>query len=521
MHKGSIREKFIRSNWILAGVFLAVFSLVSYALFNRLGAFGCGDECINYAAGYFLNQGKSLYREIFFNHQPGLAYLSAVIQSLVKPAGLYSLVLSHRAIVMAFSLVSGVLLIIRFGVPALLFLILYEVTKYYFYGYQFIGEAFAVYPLVFLINLLWDGWLGRRTSRFDGLLLAAATATVFYVREPYVPVAFIMFAGVLWQYRRVRGFVAASLAGFGLLTAPMALLPLRPYYEQVVVSNLPAATGGAGALGATQLLRSMAYPLLLFVSGSWTFIRLIEIGLATVFWAGSILLLRKAPIAVVGTMVILGIAAVRVEPPGRMFYEAFHMLPWYGLFVGAAARILTVVQNRLARRVLTLGFLLVTAFAWVSPQSFLRERVDRMGEFETQYTKYTYYSEAIRAVSGPSHTLFLDMWDDVIYWEAKRPSAYPLSLYIPVASLFPEYRKLRADMFLHAPPDLYYSCPALAGPLNSLPEDRKGEYVQLFSGGKPGCLYLKKSLVTQLSDAQKGWLTAHDFSLPGEPPVIQ
>jgi len=311
------------------------------------------------------------------------------------------------------------------------------------------------------------------------------------------------------------------LAAFVLILAPLTLLPIREYYEQVVLANLPAATGGAGALGVTQVLRSMAYPLLLFVSGNWTFVRMIEIGLAVLFWVGSILLFRKAPIAVVGTIVILGVSAVRVEPPGRMFYEAFHMLPWYGLFVGATARMLTAIPNRLAARVLALGFLLVTVFAWFSPQSFLWERVDRMGEFESQYTKYTHYSEAIRAVSDPTHTLFLDMWDDVIYWEAKRPSAYPLSLYIPVASVFAEYRNLRAAMFSESPPDLYYSCPALAGPLNSLPEKRKREYVQLISGGKPGCLYLKKSLVTGLSDAQKSWLTGHDFSVPDDGPVIQ
>src|SRR5689334_16123709 len=132
--------------WLAALLVFAFFSLATYRVYGRIGAFGCGDECINYTAGHFLLQGKRLYSEIFFNRQPFMAYLSTWVQWIARPSTLYKLVLVHRICIALYSLTMGGLLIWRFRWAGLLFLTLYEGTKFYLYGYQFIAEALVVYP---------------------------------------------------------------------------------------------------------------------------------------------------------------------------------------------------------------------------------------------------------------------------------------------------------------------------------------------------------------------------------------
>lgn len=63
---------------------------------DRLGAFGCFDDCFNIAGGYFLTLGKRLYTDFFFNHQSLLAYISWVIQTVYQPQSIYELVYRHR-----------------------------------------------------------------------------------------------------------------------------------------------------------------------------------------------------------------------------------------------------------------------------------------------------------------------------------------------------------------------------------------------------------------------------------------
>ena len=49
-------------------------------------------------------RGKTLYSQIFFNHQPLMAYLSFLIQALSQPKTLYHLILFHHLFIILFSL---------------------------------------------------------------------------------------------------------------------------------------------------------------------------------------------------------------------------------------------------------------------------------------------------------------------------------------------------------------------------------------------------------------------------------
>lgn len=515
MAKSSAKVRKIPLGFLfLVCLFAVVFSVVAFRLYQRLGVFGCGDECINYTAGYFILLGKSLYGGIFFNHQPILAFVSAAIQWATQPKDIYHLVLYHRLFMIAYSLGMGVLLLWRFRMRGVLFLLLYESTKYYMYGYQFIGEAFIIYPLVYLLGLLWESFESKRLSRTDVFVACVFTSVVLWTREPYVPVATILGSMLFWRERNHLAIKWVAVL-FGIVVLiPFALFPLREYVEQVFIANIPAASAGGGGGFVLSTLRSVFYPLSIFFQGTWSYVRVIEIGVAAFFWVGVTLWLKEANkytwIAVI--FGILALAGIRTVPPGTMYYEAFHMLPWYALFIAMTVCIITSIKDKKILNILIGTYVIFSCWIFVSPKSFIWENINTQSEFESQYAKYSHYSQAIQIVSASSHTLFLDVWDDIIYWESRRDSAYPLSLYIPTASSIPKYESMRRTMFRETPPDVYYSCPALQSSGNGLPREVAHKYVQLASMGKPSCLYVTTELFNALTKSQWDQLNGLGFS---------
>ena len=58
----------------------------------RVSAFGCFDDCFNYVGGYFIANGKVIYKDFFFNHQPIPALISYVIQAVTNPINIFELI---------------------------------------------------------------------------------------------------------------------------------------------------------------------------------------------------------------------------------------------------------------------------------------------------------------------------------------------------------------------------------------------------------------------------------------------
>jgi hypothetical protein len=168
---------------LTTGVLIAVtvlFYIVLYRIYMpRVSAFGCFDDCFNIVAGHFINNGRILYSEIFFNHQPLPAYLSAAIQRIADPINIYELILRHRQVLFVFGFGINSLMIVRFGVPAFVFMLLYEPVKYYVFGDRFLAESFTVYAHVYLLFLFLTVWYGRKLRPIDTILVGLAAWFIF------------------------------------------------------------------------------------------------------------------------------------------------------------------------------------------------------------------------------------------------------------------------------------------------------------------------------------------------------
>ncbi|HEX8931825.1 MAG TPA: hypothetical protein VF810_01585, partial [Patescibacteria group bacterium] len=157
----------------------------------------------------------------------------------------------------------------------------------------------------------------------------------------------------------------------------------------------------------------------------------------------------------------------------------------------------------------------ILLFHLVSPMSFLRSKPDPYRELITNYGIPMQIGMVVNSLSLPADTLFVDGFDDIVYWQAQRISSYKYSWY---TSLMPNYKKYtdeRMTMFRKSPPDFYYgSCPKEQNPDKLLPEFIKASYVNLYSDKKPSCLWIKKTKIVPITTAQRQKAAALNYFLP-------
>ncbi len=462
---------------------------------DRIGSFGCFDDCFNYMGGYFLLSGKRLYADIFFNHQPILAYLSALIQYITKPDGIYLLIYHHRMFLIYFSMIADALLVLRFGAVGFGFALLYESTKGFLFGEHFLAEAVTIYPLVYLLGAIGEVWKEKKLQAWELIIAAILTWFVVFSREPYVPLALVMFGYLLWKHRKNK-MSRISLSIFLLMSAvTIGLHSLPDYFFNVVTVNV-SRSGKEGNLWSM-----MFYPILVFFEGQWNFFHGIEVVLAILFWI--LIFFRPIPFL----FVFLSLANIRPVSPGDIYYAAFHHLQWYGLFIMSVLLLLNDIKEK--RRVVRIfggiAFFGITAWAILSPQSYLHEKVDRHAEFTTNFDRIFVVGGIVKTLSNPNDTLFLDEWDDLIYFQAHRYSPYKYSWYTSSMSQFARYRQARDDMFTKTPPTFYYGKCA-KDVVESFP--RMEDYVRLMTSRSPTCVFVLRLKLTEITEGQ--WKQAKD-----------
>ncbi len=473
---------------VLAGFLVPVWVYLRSVYRDRLGAFGCFDDCFNIMAGYFIGQGKHLYSEIFFNHQPLPAYISYLIQALYHPGSIYELIYRHRMVLIGYFALADIFLTLRFGLVGFFFALLFESTKGFLFGERFLAESMIVYPLVYLLALVWQTWQRQRMNRFDLILASLAAWFVVFSREPYVPLALFLFAVIVYQTRSKIALLTFLFVALATLT----LFDFRSYWWNVVTVNMHAAGQELG-------LSIFFYPFTVFFGGNWNLFRWIEVILS-----GLILLTvwRTGWKRALLVLLTLGLANVRAVEPGTLYYVAFHHLVWYAVAI-------FVVLLHIKRGWLAIGALAL--FVFLSPKSYLHEKVNRTDQFGIGYGHYIMQGEIIKRLAEPSDTLFLEEWDDLIYWQAKLPSAYRYSWYTSSMANFPIYRDARSEMFRDYPPDFYYGQCAKDGKITSLPDFRKADYIRLTQGQTPTCIFVKKTVAVQIPDDR--WKSVRDFSI--------
>lgn len=516
-----IRSLILNPYFRFFGLFL--FLLIVYAVLYKIyipkiNAFGCFDDCFNYVGGYFIGKGKQLYSQIYFNHMPLMAYISSVIQHYGKPINIYALVLQHRQALLFFSFISNLFIVWRFGLVGIAFTFFYEFSKFYVFGDRFLAEAFIVYPLVYMTGLGLYTIAKKHIQNYDIIFASIMTWFVVFMREPYVPVIIFLYGIVIFPvlFKKI-GIVSIGL--FFILTAFLfSLFPVQDFLFNVISVNFQRGLTSelkSNNFFGTGIIKSFLYPTNIIFEGYWNVLRVQLLSLTFVMGFSFYLWLKgkKQLVTLLFLFILLGLANLRPTPPGQQYYEAFHMINWYGLYIFITFYLLSEVARTIHKSYIFYGIAgILTMFVLVNPKSFIYQHVDEHTEFITNYGTLLQIGEVIKAISGYKQTLFTDGADELLYVTTRMDSSYQYSFYYSASD---KYILSRMNMFLHNPPDIYYDFCSPEAPTNpSIPSEFRPLYVQWYSEGKPTCLYMKKSLASLMTTSQRSKAREFLYYLP-------
>lgn len=489
---------------------LGFFFVLSRLFFPRIAAFGCFDDCFNYGAGYFITRGKTLYTDIFFNHQPLMPYISAVVQKSTTPINIYDLLLKHRKVLLIWGFFWSIFLVFRFGIPALFFTVYYELTKWYFFGDRFLAEGFIVYPLVYLLLKL----LSKTHEVYDDFFLPVCVWFVFWSREPYVPLVLLLFIGNLLTIKNKKR-VLCIFTVFSVLL--FFLFPVSSYIHNVLTVNQKTVL--SDSLKASPILQtlstSVTYPFsIIFIQGSHPVWQLLQIVSIVILTCTLFLFIQKKNRIILFSIlfILLPLANIRAVPVGTVYYRAFQLLPYLGLFLSLCGY--AVNETRKIHKQLGLSFFLVLVVSLsgylLSSAFFGKEKINSHEELISNYSTEIQIGNTIKELSLPTDTIFLDGWAELIFWQSDRLSPYTYSWYTSVMPLIPEYSIEREKMFRSTPPDFYFgSCPKEIIQNRMLAEHIRDLYVNIPVEKKPSCLWVTKTKLPHITDKQ--WSKAKEL----------
>lgn len=504
--------------WALAAI--PILLVLSFFYYQRIAAFGCFDDCFNFGAGYFITKGKLLYTEIPFNHQPIMAYASALIQLVVKPDSLYQFLLAHRLFILGISFVSSIFLIYRFGLPAFAAVILYESTKFYVFGDRFLAEAIIPYALIFLLGLGLLKLQNQSLTLLDYIISAFCAWFIIFSREPFLLIGLFLYGAILLGKFKKSHII--SVAIFTILSAGMIFYhKVSDYFYNVFTINASgvlANEASSSKLFGIGGIKVFFYPFYVLISSNHTFfysiLFVLSLTFLLLFFYG---IYKKKFLVSLFIIISLALTNIRYTEPGTSFYEAFHQAPWYALFIFTIFWMGNSFSAKTKNIYLPIFFWIlsvgIVVYSLFSPRAFIHERINRNYEFTTNYAHYYASSEVIRSLSDPKDTLFVDGFDELIHWEADMPSPYTYNWYTSFMPFVPRMAEERIHMFAKNPPDFYYgSCPKETLAFRFMPEAVKKEYVNILFNNKPTCIFVHSSKIPGITTSKKEAISKLGYS---------
>lgn len=449
-----------------------------------------------------------------------MAYISYAIQFFSKPINLYELILRHRQFVIIFGFLANLILLLRFRFKIIGVIILFELSKFYLFGDRFLAEGLLVYPILYFAGVIWEISTKKKIYVLDYMVCAFFSWLIIFTREPYIPLSIVLF-WLLLMGKAKKTVKICAITFFIFLSGVTLLLHNIPdliYNVYTVNITLIQSESQSTHILGFGIIKAFLYPLFIPFTSMSSVMGHILITLALLFLIETLFFLYKKRYGLVAVVwIILGMANLRPVVPGKEFYDSFHMIIWYGLFLFFSFSFIFEIK---IRKVYWLGLMSLTLLPVLflfSPNSYLRDKPDIHTSLIVNYGGPLHVGNVIRILAKPNDTLFLDGFDDIIYVVADKQSDYPFSWYTSLMPNYSVYTDTRIAMFHKHPPDFYYgSCTKDDRAQLILPDFVKHQYIRLTDTGKPTCLWISTSKLPSITADQ--WRKANEmfYELPKE-----
>lgn len=505
--------------------FLLFFALLYKIYIPRINAFGCFDDCFNFMGGYFLKLDFTIYRDFYFNHQPGMAIISFFIQSISNPKSIAELILYHRQFILIFSFIASIFLFLRFGYKIIFLSVFYELIKFYIFGDRFLAEAVIGYLAVYQIGSILDA-RNRPIFKPDIFIMPIISWMVFYLREPFAPFALVCLLLFSIQLRNKKQFI--KIFGFfaALLLITFLFLTPSDYLFNVYTVNNHVFSNEFGSYNIEKILQIFFSPIYeLLAQGPWSILRLYIalISIAFIFCISYLFIKVKEYKLLLSLILILGLTNIRPAPVGMQFFEAFHSIVWVMSLTFIVLYLLNNLVHKNIKLTIFVTLIMLTNLILLigNKHYFAYEKIDTNEEFFTNYSYVMDIGTTIRNLSDSDDTLFVDGYDDLILWESHLRSPYKYVWYTSFMNRFDKYTKAREKMFTTNPPDFYYgdcmeNFRKRTGNLDKLIINN---YIQITDNKSRGCVLINNRKIREIKEEQWNKINRNKYFERIETPI--
>lgn len=489
----------IKEKYLLAIFYSAIFAVITFFYSQKIFAFGCFDDCSNFIGGYFLLKGKEIYTDFFFNHAPMMPLLSFLIQKVLDPPGVYEFIFYHRISLYIFSYFFGLFLIFRFQRVAFFTLIIFESIKFFIFGDRFLAEGFIIYPLIYLFGIGLLKISKVKIHNWEFIFSAILVWIISLTREPYIPLALFLFICILLG-KLTRPKIFAVLLFLGLSLLSFVVLPINNMIQNIYTFNNAITTSEIHEKGGYLkiLFYSFFYPIYIFIDGKESILRITEYILSFTFIGLAIKsILEKRFLLILFVLISLLLSNIRYTTPGLMYYSAFHMIVWFGLFIFSINFLIFNLKISKNIKFLIIALVLIIPLISVfSNDSYTQRTTSKIDDLNREYGSYYTYAAGIKNLSNPSSTMFLEEQDDSIYFFAGVPSSYKFGWYTAHMPQIKKYKDERDLMFVKTPPDFYYDACLITKRKQKDPRN----YTRIILNSGPSCLLIKTENLKSIPD---------------------
>lgn len=431
-----------------------LFLIISFLFYDNIFSTRFVDEEFNFIVGKYLTRGEILYDDIIANHQPLTLTLSSFIQEIAQPNTIYPLISMHRLFILLWAFLWSLILVSYFRWRVLIFISIFELTKFYLFGHLFLAESLLVYPLAIIIGLT---LFKEKYTVVDSALYGVTLAITTFLWGPIWPCLGVLTLIFIYKNKKhpksflltVLGFLIAS----AIILSKTSFLGYLHYY---IYTNLIYTVPNYHAIyynepwGLT-FLKSFSSPILAFFNSNLTptlwIIRISLILLAiNLFFE---IKQRKYSKALI-IFVVLGLSNIRFVYPGNEYYAA-GFLAWYSSLIFITA--LSIKKFNLLNSVLII-FLIALSVNFSYP--FVLKQNSALQDLEINFSTPTSDGELIRNMKNEKDTLFVsnDSW--LTYWQSDAYHMPKLFGYYTWMSGIPKLHNAVLENFEKNPPTFFY-----------------------------------------------------------------
>ena len=502
--------------YLIVVIMSCFFLLSAYIAYNNTQSQRFGDEVAHWVGGHYVLQGKELYKDLQFNHQPLNYYFSAIVETASSPNNLYLFISRQRFAVFAYGVAWDIIFLIFFGVITVPIIFIFEIGKYWFSGYKLLGETLAAYPLIFITGVFIESlFFKKKLYKLKLILLSISSFVAGFSLLPLWVVIVPMNALIFFHAKDKKNALIYMVVPFLLLTGTLFIF-ISPFnlLKETYIYNTQYF------LPATVKFRPSVSHILLF-----PFFSLIppygpsKIAVAILFVgflvSGYICIKYKK--GIYWLLLLLAIIGTNFFRVGDMVFSSFHLLPWFGLILTAEIMLTSYLYNQIkvvmVKTVLQIKFfvyIIIFIYAIFSLNHIWKKK-DLANEFYVNYSESEKYGRAIKVLKKAQDKLLVVPNDPLIYWVADIDTATRILEFYPWFYPIPEYKDEVTKVFTYDPPAFVVDTGIdLEKNLERyIATNLKEKYIRIYHLGEPSRLYISKNSISHISDEQ--WKLLEDM----------